>query len=563
ACKVELPDRWRVWVKSLNPSQRSYWDGLQSCCLGDYQSAVPAFERALPTLRLKPSTWPLALNAANRLVAARKSLGQRPETTEAYRLLANLLAQPESLSAATGWSAFEVWRRRAEAWFWVARSEALQGDYQNGKISVHQGLTQVKTAQTSLPNLSDKQQQIYDDLRADGYHILASRIAYEEKDYVGALTLNRLAQDISGLSLEWRQRLQWAEAWYLYVSNDRNRAVQIWENLLASSKDEAKPRLHYWIGRALLELGKKTQAEDVFQSLTHDYPLSFYTVVALPKLDKNFIFKDRWVDVSRLEKRLQTRQNLVLEAFQKDLEAERRLVRLELCLAAGLDQWLEPLGAELYRYVSTRPLLLKEVQTSLYVSRLLHMSGAHLLAISLTTQLSNQLDNFWDIYPEQILVYFPQPFLDVYQRTAASNYIDLEIPLAISRQESSFQSNAESPAEALGLMQLMTATALKQAERLGVPLRNPAEELKQPSINIGLGTAYLSELGRRYQSQWPQAFAAYNAGEYAVDAWLKRRASLDLVLWTEALSFGETSSYVKNVWRNWEVYRWLRQPNSH
>jgi soluble lytic murein transglycosylase len=186
------------------------------------------------------------------------------------------------------------------------------------------------------------------------------------------------------------------------------------------------------------------------------------------------------------------------------------------------------------------------------------MSGNYLLAISLTTQLSNQVAGFWDAYPEQVLVYFPQPYQEIYQRAATQSYMDQEIPLAISRQESSFEAEAMSPAEAMGLMQLMSNTAQRQASRLGLRIQDPLTDLKRPELNITLGTAYLAELGRRYRGQWHQAFAAYNAGEYVVDAWLQRRRAEDPLVWIEALSFAETSGYTKNVWRNWEVYRWLR-----
>ncbi len=186
------------------------------------------------------------------------------------------------------------------------------------------------------------------------------------------------------------------------------------------------------------------------------------------------------------------------------------------------------------------------------------MAGNYLQAISMTTQMSNQTKGFWDLYPEQVLVYFPRPYLEIYQRSATQSYIDQEISMAISRQESSFEADAMSPAEALGLMQLMSTTAQRQASRLGLRLNDAQTDLKRPELNIALGSAYLAELGRRYKGQWHQAFAAYNAGEYVVDAWLQRRQADDPMVWIEALSFAETSGYTKNVWRNWEVYRWLR-----
>lgn len=559
SCRRDVPEGWRTWLKGLSTDIKLYWEGLQASCRMEYQAAISKYEQALPGLRLNLGTWPYAVNAADRIVKARKSLGQREETTIAYQQLADLLSQTETQSAALGWSPFELWRKRIDTFFWVARNKALQGDYQNAKIAVHEGLNQINQAQTQLAGLTARQSTDLNDLKAEAYNILASRIAYEEGDLTAALSLTRMGQDIPGISPEWRQRLDWSEAWFSYMMKDRIRAVKVWQNLLAQvADDQLKPRYYYWIGRALYENGLKSDAEDYFEKLQKDHPLSFYTVVGLPRIDKDYSTGEFFGSVQRLQSKLRDRDDIPWEAYRADREAERRVARLELLLAANVNVWLEPISNELFRYVNSRAPLMKDTEATLYVSRLLHMAGNYLPAISLTTQLSNQIPDFWDAYPEQVLVYFPQPYVDIYQRAATQSYMDQEIPLAISRQESSFEADAMSPAEAIGLMQLMSNTAQRQASRLGLRINDPVADLKRPELNIALGTAYLAELGRRYRGQWHQAFAAYNAGEYVVDAWLQRRRAEDPMVWIEALSFAETSSYTKNVWRNWEVYRWLR-----
>jgi soluble lytic murein transglycosylase-like protein len=559
SCGRDLPDGWRNWLRTLGPDIKLYWEGLQASCRMDYHAAISKFDQALPGLRLNIQTWPYAVNAAERIVKARKSLGQREEATIAYQQLAHLLDQPETQKAVLGWSPFELWSKRIETWFWVARNKALEGDYQNAKLAVHEGLKLITQAQTQLENLNAKQSEELSNLKADAYNILASRIAYEEGDLTAALSLTRMAQDIPGISKEWRQRLDWAEAWYSYRMKDRIRAVRVWKNLLSEITDEQfKPRYYYWIGRALHENGLRSEAEDYFEKLQADHPLSFYTVVGLPRIDPDYGAGEFFGSVSRLQRKLSSRDDISWEAYRADPEAERRVARLELMLAANVNIWLDPIASELFRYVNSRAALMQDTDASLYVSRLIYMAGNYLQAISLTTSLSNQVPRFWDRYPEQVLVYFPQPYLDIYQRTATQSYIDQEISLAISRQESSFEADAMSPAEAIGLMQLMANTAQRQASRLGLRLNEPQVDLKRPELNIALGTAYLAELGRRYRGHWHQAFAAYNAGEYVVDAWLQRRKAEDPLVWIEALSFAETSGYTKNVWRNWEVYRWLR-----
>ena len=57
-------------------------------------------------------------------------------------------------------------------------------------------------------------------------------------------------------------------------------------------------------------------------------------------------------------------------------------------------------------------------------------------------------------------------------------------------------------------------------------------------------------------------YAAYNAGEGAVDKWLKRRDISDRLAWIEAIPYGETRGYVKNVARNMAIYSYLLAPQS-
>jgi hypothetical protein len=80
---------------------------------------------------------------------------------------------------------------------------------------------------------------------------------------------------------------------------------------------------------------------------------------------------------------------------------------------------------------------------------------------------------------------------------------------AMVRAESAFDPTAESTKGALGLMQLMPATA----RRLGYP----ADDLLDPEINLEAGVRYVAELAARYTNDLALILAAYNAGEATVD----------------------------------------------
>ena len=148
----------------------------------------------------------------------------------------------------------------------------------------------------------------------------------------------------------------------------------------------------------------------------------------------------------------------------------------------------------------------------------------------------------WD----DLEIRFPLAYRDPIIEQARLRQLNSSWVYAITRQESGFMTDARSHAGALGLMQLMPATARETAQRYGIPLGNTNDVLL-PERNIALGTAYLSQLYNLFEGNRVLASAAYNAGPGRVRQWTRDMPALPSDIWIETIPFDETRNYVQSV----------------
>ena len=133
--------------------------------------------------------------------------------------------------------------------------------------------------------------------------------------------------------------------------------------------------------------------------------------------------------------------------------------------------------------------------------------------------------------------------------------------LSIIRQESEFDTSANSSAGARGLMQLMTYTAKTVAKQANMTY-SKSRLTKDPEYNINLGSHYIAGLLLEYDGAYPFAIAAYNAGPKRVKYWKRinknpQKGQIDYVDWIELIKFKETRNYVQRVLENYNVYRYI------
>jgi soluble lytic murein transglycosylase len=149
---------------------------------------------------------------------------------------------------------------------------------------------------------------------------------------------------------------------------------------------------------------------------------------------------------------------------------------------------------------------------------------------------------YWD----DLDIRFPMAHRDTLVREAGNRGVHSSWVFAITRQESAFMDDARSGVGAMGLMQLMPATAKETARKFGIPLASPQQVL-DPDKNIQLGAAYLSQVQSQFNGNRVLASAAYNAGPGRVRQWLRGANHLSFDVWVESIPFDETRQYVQNV----------------
>ena len=151
---------------------------------------------------------------------------------------------------------------------------------------------------------------------------------------------------------------------------------------------------------------------------------------------------------------------------------------------------------------------------------------------------------------EQLELLYPRPWGELVSKYAAEYRLPEYLLYALIRSESFFQHQVVSGAGAIGLTQLMPATAADIAKKLKVA----DYSLTDPEINIRFGAYYLAEMIRRSDNRIMPACFAYNAGISRVRGWQKKAQGLPEDLFLESLEYAETRDYGRKLLSAATVY---------
>ncbi|WP_217915905.1 lytic transglycosylase domain-containing protein [Miltoncostaea marina] len=151
-------------------------------------------------------------------------------------------------------------------------------------------------------------------------------------------------------------------------------------------------------------------------------------------------------------------------------------------------------------------------------------------------------------------LWYPLEYEEAIREEAARNGLDPALVAAVINTESGFAPDSRSSQGAVGLMQLLPATAEFVARQPRRP-SPPPDRLLDPEVNVAYGTRYLRYLVDRHGTV-PLALAAYNGGETNLADWLDRAASRGGSLRIpEDIPFSETRAFVGRVLEAAPIYR--------
>ncbi len=320
--------------------------------------------------------------------------------------------------------------------------------------------------------------------------------------------LQLLNQTTDGAMTEWRIRQALKARDWL--------AVQRWIKRLPSDKRQ-RTAWRYWAIRSMEAAASTTRdprLEEMLASLAKER--DFYGFLASDKLDKEYSLNHNPVTMD--EARISTLK------LQPAMQRARELFFHRDILDANRE-WLQATGDFTY----------EDWLAAAIIASQWHWHDKAIASLGKA--------KYWD----DIEIRFPLAYSEIIERTAEKTQLTNYLLLALARQESAFNPVATSSAGAMGLMQLMPATAKGTARKHNIPYRNK-RQLHSPETNVPIAGQYFRSLLERYDNNRILASAAYNAGPRRVDQWLdKTDGKLPFDVWIELIPYRETRAYVRNI----------------
>jgi len=339
---------------------------------------------------------------------------------------------------------------------------------------------------------------------------------------------------------------EWRIAWLAYLNrqpdaDDRLTAFLLKYPVSANSVDAL-----YWLGRGAERGGNPAHARSFYRKAAERFPQTYFGNAAAARLAKLGPGEENPPEL--LEK---IPPPPSLRPFDEPIPvaAVDRWARAQALRAIAFDSSAEQELKNAYFATSSPRFLLEAAQAAFDQG---HYGAGMAYARIIVPNFDSR--KIGDVPVAAWKALYPLPYEAALRREAAKYDFDPMFAAGLIRQESTFQADAVSPKNAIGLMQVLPKTGKLLAKQLKV--RYTKNKLFEPDYNIELGMLYIASLVRQ-TGALEYAAAAYNAGEDRIAAWKAERNYEEIPEVVESIPFTETREYVEVVLRNTEVYRMI------
>jgi soluble lytic murein transglycosylase len=341
----------------------------------------------------------------------------------------------------------------------------------------------------------------------------------------------------------------WRAGFALYQTRQYTAAAKTFLRLARQTPENyLRDQGYYWAGKCYQKLGREEEAAFWIQRASEGFPTSYYSARAHAVLGRD---KDIYPDTPQGEPL----------SIGRSYEPSDYLYKGDTLASIGLYRDAER-EYDRARRVQGRNLfalddLLQRYERVRAMHKALQVSG-QMVMLGRQQGVPMTLSSFRRLYPTY--------YWGEINQTAEEMDLDPNLMIAIMRQESAFNKEAVSRVGARGLMQVMPETG-KDMARLVKIKDFTTEDLNDPHTSILLGGKHLSDHMKSFRRdkgrQLGLALSAYNAGLTAARRWSRRLTRRDVDEFVESIPYKETRTYVKLVYRNYQVYSYLQSDDVH
>ncbi|MEO1521046.1 MAG: transglycosylase SLT domain-containing protein [Cyanobacteria bacterium J06633_2] len=354
--------------------------------------------------------------------------------------------------------------------------------------------------------------------------------------------LNQYSDSEAAADLRWQ---------YMESAIENNDVYGAWKwasQLVVNNPDDDRaPEAGFWVGKWATQLDRDEDARKAYTHVLKSYPDSYYAWRSA-----NYLGWDVGDFTSVRVKNPELIEPTVRMTLPQGSETLKELHRL----GQDKDAW----GMWQVEFQSSPELTTAEQFTD-GIMRL--GVGDHLAGIFMMSSLDwrpEDTDDFEFDTAKQTSAYwqalYPFPFQDIIVKWSAERRLNPVLVTALIRQESRFEPQIQSVANAAGLMQVIPSTASWISQQTGIA----DYDMTNPESNINFGTWYLDYTHREYDNNSLFAIASYNAGPGSVANWINRFGFSDPDVFVEQIPFPETKGYVEAVFENYWNYLRIYNP---